>query len=264
MLAILLVLFCSYRKVHRPSLWEIKNMIKIKKALMNIIKYKSIPSTNTKAKELILSGVREGVLLAEKQTAGRGRLGRSFYSENGLFTSIILAPNAFTVSPSFLTSAAAVAVCRVLRKRGLDIGIKWVNDLYFEEKKACGILTEAVSSGSNMLGYVIGIGINLGVSDFPEELSEIACALPISCENREVLLHEILTQLEITLHESQKSLLAYLQEHSIVIGKHIRFFGVVEGEGIAIGLDSDGGLLVRTHENTIISLTTGEISVRLQ
>ncbi len=231
---------------------------------MKIIKYKSIPSTNTKAKELILSGEREGVLLAEKQTAGRGRLGRSFFSEHGLFTSIILAPDAFTIEPSFLTSAAAVAVCRVLRARGLDIGIKWVNDLYFEGKKACGILTEAVTSGAKTLGYVVGIGINLGISDFPEELSEIACALPISCENREVLLREILTQLEIALHESQESLLAYLREYSIVIGKHIRFFGVKEGEGVAIGLDTDGGLLVKTAENTVISLTTGEISVRMK
>ena len=108
---------------------------------MKIIKYPTLPSTNTKAKELLLSGVREGVLLADKQTAGRGRLGRSFFSENGLFTSIILAPDQIPFAPSFLTSAVAVAVCRTLREMGFAIGIKWVNDLYLEGKKVCGILT---------------------------------------------------------------------------------------------------------------------------
>ena len=229
-----------------------------------IHEYHTLPSTNTKAKEMILSGAYEGVIVAEKQSAGRGRLGRSFFSENGLFMSVILSPERLTFSPSFLTSAAAVAVCRVLRERGFDIGIKWVNDLYFEEKKVCGILTEAVSVGSETVGYVVGIGLNLGEANFPKELSEIATALPVSDENKEVLLHEILTSLESVLTESTDSLVSDLTQNSIVIGKHIRFFGAKEGEGIAIGLDAFGGLTVRTAENEILTLTTGEISVRIK
>ncbi len=229
-----------------------------------VYEYQTLPSTNTTAKEMILSGVREGVIVAEKQTAGRGRLGRSFFSENGLFMSIILAPEKIPFSPSFLTSAAAVAVCRTLRESGLNIGIKWVNDLYYQNKKVCGILTEAVSSGSHILGYVIGIGLNLGTPDFPAELAEIATSIPIPCENKKDILYRILAHIEEALREDMTSLLQYLTENSVVLGKEIRFFGAKEGEGIAIGLDPLGGLLVRTAKNEILTLTTGEISVRLK
>lgn len=229
-----------------------------------IYHYPTLPSTNTKAKEMLLAGEREGVIVAEKQSAGRGRLGRSFFSENGLFMSVILSPEKISFAPSFLTSVAAVSVCRVLRKRGFEVGIKWVNDLYFEGKKVCGILTEAVSCGGEIVGYVIGVGINLGNADFPAELAEIATALPISCENKKALLREILDSLEKALSESADSLVSYLSENSVILGKKIRFFGAQEGEGVAIGLDSLGGLIVRIAENESITLTTGEISVRLQ
>jgi BirA family biotin operon repressor/biotin-[acetyl-CoA-carboxylase] ligase len=229
-----------------------------------IHKYPILPSTNTKAKEMILSGIREGVIVADKQSAGRGRLGRSFFSEKGLFMSVILSPEKISFAPSFLTSATAVAVCRTLREYGFDVGIKWVNDLYFEGKKVCGILTEAVSLGDDICGYVIGIGINLGNGDFPKELSDIATSLPLSVENKETLLLKILGALESALTESVDSLVAYLTEKSVVLGKSIRFFGAKEGEGTAIGLDPLGGLIVRTAENKILTLTTGEISVRIQ
>lgn len=229
-----------------------------------IYHYPTLPSTNTKAKEMLLAGEREGVIVAEKQSAGRGRLGRSFFSENGLFMSVILSPEKISFAPSFLTSVAAVSVCRVLRKRGFEVGIKWVNDLYFEGKKVCGILTEAVSCGGEIVGYVIGVGINLGNADFPAELAEIATALPISCENKKALLREILDSLEKALSESAESLVSYLSENSVILGKRIRFFGAREGEGIAMGLDAQGGLIVRIAENESITLTTGEISVRLQ
>ena len=229
-----------------------------------IHRYPILPSTNTKAKEMILSGTREGVIVADKQSAGRGRLGRSFFSENGLFMSVILSPEKVPFAPSFLTSVAAAAVCRTLCAHDFDVGIKWVNDLYFEGKKVCGILTEAVSAGSEILGYVIGIGLNLGNVNFPAELAEIATSLPVSYENKEALLLEILENLDSALSESTDMIVAYLTENSIVLGKHIRFFGAKEGEGIAIGLDSLGGLTVRTAENEMLTLTTGEISVRLK
>ena len=114
------------------------------------------------------------------------------------------------------------------------------------------------------MGYVIGMGINLGDADFPLDLAEIATSLPISDENKEALLLEILACLEAALLESADSLVSYLSENSVVLGKRIRFFGAKEGEGVAVGLDVQGGLIVRTAENEILTLTTGEISVRLQ
>ena len=229
-----------------------------------IHQYPTLPSTNTTAKEMILAGAREGVIVAEKQSAGRGRLGRSFFSENGLFVSVILSPERVSFAPFFLTSVAAAAVCRALRERGFDVGIKWVNDLYFEGKKVCGILTEAVSDGSKIMGYVIGMGINLGEANFPSELAEIARSLPVSHENKEALLREILAHLEDALSESADSIVSYLSENSVILGKRIRFFGAREGEGVAVGLDAQGGLIVKAAENEILTLTTGEISVRLQ
>ncbi|MBQ9748746.1 MAG: biotin--[Clostridia bacterium] len=228
-----------------------------------IYEYEILPSTNTTAKEMILAGTRQGVILAHRQSAGRGRLGRSFFSENGLFMSVILMPETFTLSPALLTSAAAVAVCRTLRARGFDIGIKWVNDLHYEGKKICGILTEAVSNGSEILGYVVGIGLNLGNSDFPEELRDIATSLPIAPSEKRTLLHEIVRTLDETLSDSAPALVSYLTAHSVVLGKPIRFFGAQCGEGLAVGLDHEGGLIVETEDGPL-TLTTGEISVRVK
>ncbi len=231
---------------------------------MKIHRYPTLPSTNTLAKEMLLAGVRDGVIVADRQTAGRGRMGRQFFSENGLFMSILYAPDAFSVPTEMLTSATAVAVCRALRHRGLDIGIKWVNDLYFENKKACGILTEAVSRGNEVIGYVVGIGINLKECELPEELREIACSLSIPVKDRDDLIQEILSEMGYALHENPEALIAVLSAHSIVLGRPIRFFGAKEGEGVAVGLDKTGGLIVETSKKERITLTTGEISVRVK
>ena len=127
---------------------------------MKIYHYETTASTNAEAKKMILDGAREGIILAKRQTAGRGRLGRSFFSENGIFMSMILAPEKIPFDPGFLTSAVAAATCRAITETGFSVGIKWVNDLLLNGKKICGILTEAVSLGSETLAYIIGIGIN--------------------------------------------------------------------------------------------------------
>ena len=229
---------------------------------MKIYHYETIPSTNAEAKRMILDGAREGVLLARHQTAGRGRLGRSFFSENGIFMSVILSPEVIPFDPGFLTSAVAVAVCRAVTEKGFPVGIKWVNDIHLDGKKICGILAEAVSMGESTLAYVVGIGINVGASDFPEELRPIAAALPLDEKEKSELFFRILAQIEAVLSEQRESLVAYLKEKSVVLGRRIRFFGALEGEGTALDLDENGGLTVLTDENQKITLTGGEISVR--
>ena len=226
--------------------------------------YETIHSTNAEAKKMILEGVREGVLLAKHQTAGRGRLGRSFFSENGIFMSMILSPEKIPFDTGFLTSAVAAATCRAITEKGFDAGIKWVNDIYLDGKKICGILAEAVSIGAETLAYVIGIGINVGESDFPEEIQDIAAALPLNEKEKEDLFFSVLNNIETVLTENKKTILSYLKEKSIVLGKDIRFFGATDGEGTAIDLDGNGGLVVLTRENETIILTGGEISVRVR
>jgi BirA family biotin operon repressor/biotin-[acetyl-CoA-carboxylase] ligase len=229
---------------------------------MKIYHYETIPSTNAEAKTMVLNGKREGVLLAKKQTAGRGRLGRSFFSENGIFMSMIIAPEKISFDPGFLTSAVAVAVCRAITEQGFSVGIKWVNDLLLDGKKICGILTEAVSLGNQTLAYVVGIGINVGQGDFPSALHDIAGSLPLSKYEKNDLFFGILANLESVFSERQENILAYLKEKSVVLGKPIRFFGAKDGEGMAIDLDENGGLIVLTDQNKQIVLTGGEISVR--
>ena len=229
---------------------------------MKIYHYELIPSTNAQAKKMILEGAREGVLLAEHQSAGRGRLGRSFFSENGIFMSVILAPEKILFDPGFLTSAVAAATCRAIEEQGFSVGIKWVNDIYMEGKKICGILSEAVSMGAETLAYVVGIGINVGKVDFPDDIKDIAAFLPLEKNEKEKLFLCVLQQIERVLSENKDSILTYLKDKSIVIGKEIRFFGVNNGEGMALDLDENGGLMVQTKENEKIVLTGGEISVR--
>lgn len=228
-----------------------------------IYHYETLPSTNAEAKKMILEGAREGVLLADRQTAGRGRLGRSFFSENGIFMSVILAPEKIPFDVGFLTSAVAAAVCRAVTEKGFDAGIKWVNDIYLGGKKICGILAEAVSMGMETLAYIVGIGINAGESDFPDEIKEIADALPLNETEKEELFFSVLAHLEKALAENKNTTLSYLKEKSIVLGKEIRFFGAKDGEGVAVDLDENGGLIVKTSENKKMILTGGEISVRM-
>lgn len=229
---------------------------------MKIYHYESIPSTNAQAKKMILDGMREGVLLAEHQSAGRGRLGRSFFSENGIFMSVILAPERIPFDPGFLTSAVAAATCRAIEEQGFSVGIKWVNDIYLEGKKICGILSEAVSMGAETLAYVVGIGINVGETEFPDDIKDIAAFLPLEKNEKEKLFFCVLKQIEQILSENKDSILSYLKDKSIVFGKEILFFGVKDGEGKALDLDENGGLIVQTKENKKIVLTGGEISVR--
>ncbi len=229
---------------------------------MKIYHYETLPSTNAEAKKMVLDGARDGVLLAGRQTAGRGRLGRSFFSENGIFMSVILSPEKISFDPGFLTSAIAAATCRAITEKGFSVGIKWVNDIYLNGKKICGILAEAVSMGNKTLAYVVGIGVNVGQSEFPKEIKEIADSLPLSDQEKNELFHRILQNIEFVLSEEKHRILSYLKEKSVVLGKPIRFYGAQEGEGLAFDLDENGGLIVLTEKNEKITLTGGEISVR--
>ena len=229
---------------------------------MKIYHYETLPSTNAEAKRMILNGARDGVLLAKQQTAGRGRLGRSFFSENGIFMSIILSPENISFDPGFLTSAAAVAVCRAVTEKGFSVGIKWVNDLLLDGKKVCGILTEAVSSGRETLAYIVGIGVNVGKNEFPEEIREIATSLALNADEKNDLVFSILAHISAVLGEKKETLLDYLREKSVVLGRPIRFSGAKEGEGIALDLAESGGLIVLTGQREKVTLTGGEISVR--
>lgn len=148
--------------------------------------FPSLPSTNSFLRELALQGAPEGtVILADSQTCGRGRMGRSFFSplNTGLYLSLLLRPRDLSPEESLqITTAAAAALCLAIEEvTGRQPKIKWVNDLYLKDRKISGILTEAsFSMESGMLDFaVLGVGLNLypPLEGFPEELKEIAGAL---------------------------------------------------------------------------------------
>ena len=151
---------------HRLSVEAIRPFLVSPEVYLKV--YQETDSTNRAAKEAAVTGTagHGGCVVAGKQTAGRGRRGRSFYSpeEAGLYLSVILKPQGSLRESLLLTAEAAVAVYKaVLRVTGISLDIKWVNDLYYHDRKVCGILTEAVTDfESGEIDFaVVGIGLNL-------------------------------------------------------------------------------------------------------
>ena len=246
--------------------------------------YDEIDSTNLQAKRLILEGKagHGSVAFANRQTAGRGRLGREFHSpKDGIYMSIVIHPN-FDVSRAVLvTVAAAVAVAEAVDQVcGVETGIKWVNDIYLEDRKVCGILTEATTDFETgaIDNLIIGIGLNTSVKDFPKELQKIAGAVPVSDVHVKAAL--VSSIVEKTLNYVKElgeigtpEFMEIYRQKSLLIGKEITVFKGAyrkdperELEGIrakATGIDDAGGLRVRYEDGKRETLTTGEVSVRL-
>lgn len=223
-------------------------------------------STNSEARRRILSGNTEpSLIVTERQTAGRGRLGRSFYSPagTGIYFSLSLPSTGSLESSVSVTCAASVAVMRAIRRTvGKQTQVKWVNDLLLDGKKVCGILTEAMASGDTT--YLIsGIGINLRPADFPPELPG-AGSLNDTGTPRSVLLAAVVQELlPLMQNPDDHSWLADYRAYSCVLGKAVRWSrGDETYEGVAESIDSSGGLRVRAWDGRSSVLRTGEVSVR--
>ena len=239
--------------------------------------YKTISSTNTVLKGLAAEGAGEGLaLIAEEQTAGRGRMGRSFYSppESGLYLSLLLRPEMQAVDAVHLTACAAVAVAEAIEAlSGREAQIKWVNDIFVGGRKVCGILTEAsVDCESGMMHYVIiGIGVNTHVPDgnFPEELRGIAGAAfgsePVP-ELRCRLAAEILDRLsDYAANPAAPAVFEGYRRRSLVLGKEINILspGRDPQPAVAVDLGKDYSLLVRLPDGSTRRLNSGEVSVKV-
>ncbi|MBQ5840748.1 MAG: biotin--[Clostridia bacterium] len=189
--------------------------------------HEELDSTNLTARRLTAQGAAEGTtVVACRQTAGRGRLGRSFHSpDGGLYLSMILRP-AQTADTGLITSCAAVATARAIRRvTDLPVGIKWVNDLYIHGRKVCGILAQGeLSPAGELTAVILGIGINVAAAPFPSELTPIATSLEeAGCRpSRAALVAAVLEEWEqayATLHTGD-----FLEESrrlSVVLGREI-------------------------------------------
>ena len=236
--------------------------------------FSSLDSTNQLAKKMAIDGAPHGtVVLADEQTKGRGRRGRSFYSPKGtgIYLSIILKTDNFADIGLLVTTAASVAVCRALAKiYGVEAKIKWVNDIYLNDRKLCGILTEAITNfeTGTIDSIVLGIGLNFKTTDFPEELNQTATSLFSSDEEikdkRNRLAAAIIDEvLDLCEDLNSEKFISEYKQRSMVIGKDISVYrGNDQFDAKAIDIDSQGGLVVQKQDGTVEVLNSGEITVR--
>lgn len=229
-----------------------------------IFVFSELDSTNSEAVRRLRQGCRTPALfLAEKQTAGRGRRGRSFFSEGGLYMTVALSEkNLDTVG---ITTLAAVVVSESIEElTGIKTGIKWVNDLYFGDKKICGILCEMVKEPEpeKELGTIVGIGVNLNIKTFPKEISSIAGSIYVDI-SREVLAAKITDRLLNELNNPTNHIERY-KSRSLVLGKVVSFEQNGETRiGTAIDIAESGGLIIATEGGKNETLSSGEISLRI-
>lgn len=235
--------------------------------------YETIPSTNALAKDMAKTGAAQGtVLLADSQSAGRGRLGRSFCSQSGgIYMSVILRPDCDPQELMHLTCAVGVAACDAVEDvTGFRPGIKWINDLMANGKKLGGILTELVMDGGTVRSAVVGIGINCTQtpSDFPPELQAIACSLS-SVTGKAIDRASLAAALICRLEEMSKnlqdrqSIMDRYRSNCVTIGKQVTIIrGDQRTSGRALAVQDDGSLLVQFDNGSISTVNAGEVSVR--
>ena len=236
---------------------------------------KSVTSTNTILKERAAKDVPEGcVLVAEEQTAGKGRMGRGFHSPagHGIYFSLLLRPDSKAGDAALITSAAAVAAARAIKEvTGVQVGIKWVNDLFVEGKKVCGILTEATfGMESGMVeSAVLGIGINVTRpgKGFPRELESVAGTLADRAVGRDSERCRLVAATLDNFWEyyqdlAQRKFLEEYRTRSIVLGQEIFVLsGDKKISAQALEIDDDCGLIVRYENGETATLSSGEVSV---
>ena len=230
-----------------------------------LIRYHTIDSTNTALKEMA-DPSHGTILCSDVQTGGRGRLGRSFESqEGGLYVSVYLKRQEPLDQLLHLTPMVAVAVRRAITDIcPVQVDIKWINDLQIQGKKICGILTEVAPQG----GVIIGIGINCNTPSFPPELKDIAGSLREFCGKveKEALLKALirrLQELDTCLISEKKQWMAEYKNTCITLRKDVTVISPsVQEEAFAEDLGENGEIIVRFPDGTRKSIFMGEISLR--
>jgi len=276
--------------------------------------FKEIDSTNTYAKRLLAEcgNLRDAagqlteagkkyhraVIVAEKQTAGRGRLGRTFVSpeKTGIYISVIYAPKGGITNPARLTASAAVAICRAIKNIlnklpevcRLEPQIKWINDIFFGGKKVCGVLAEGVANfESGMIeAAVVGMGINIkkNKTAFEGDLADVAGTLedalsqtspdaPAPSISRVQLAAEIAGQVlkifeeDASSPEAHKAIIKEYKEASFLLGQELTVYPLIGDEkssykATATDIDENAGLIVTLKDGSRKTLTSGEVTLK--
>lgn len=255
------------QKKEKISLGEIAGYLPDEFDQSRIQVFDVIDSTNTEAKRQAIYGAADGtIIVAGKQEQGRGRVGRSFYSpqDGGVYFSILLRPTLPMEDVVLITVAASVQVAEAIRSVcGVFPDIKWVNDLYCEGKKVCGILAELVSDSEQGNAVVLGVGINCSI-EFPDELREIAGNVPYAEDRKNRLVAELsvkLSKLELVVEDGL--FIEVYRKHSMVMGKWVTIPQEPGSLYLVRGIGDRGELMLEDKAGNSRSLTTGEVSIRL-
>ena len=268
----------GYRLTNPETMYnkrELEQGLKTKTMGQTIYFYEETDTTNNRARELALEGAPEGTLVvAEKQTAGRGRRGKVWESPlgTGIWMSLVLRPQIAPAEASVLTLLCGLATAEAIEaETGLSAGIKWPNDILINGKKAVGILTEMDCEMSEVHCVIPGIGINVNTASFPPEIAEIATSLYLECGktvSRRRLVHKVLERLEEHYETflrtgSFAAMLEDYRKHCITLGKEVHVLGREPFFAEALDITPEGELLVRRADNGKEEVVfSGEVSIR--
>jgi BirA family biotin operon repressor/biotin-[acetyl-CoA-carboxylase] ligase len=275
----------GYRLLPSPDIinvFEIKQGLKTVVIGKKIIYLDTVDSTNNYAKIIAAQGCADGtVVITDTQTSGRGRLGRTWNSADraGIWMSVVLKPDIPPEDVQLITLAASVAVVSAIKEvTGLEVGIKWPNDVILGGKKACGILTEMNSEMERVNFIVLGIGINVKhtMEDFPEELRNVATSIKAFADGKGIeikwferndLIRVLLCELERLytdiINGDVKGIVERWKKHSVTLGREVKIFSRnCEYRGMAVDVTQDGKLVVDCTDGITRKVASGEISIR--
>lgn len=237
--------------------------------------HEEVGSTNVLAKELAAKGAPHGtVILADRQTGGRGRMGRTFLSPGGMgvYLSMILRPQCKPEELMHLTCAVAVAACDAINAAtDLNPGIKWTNDLVLNGRKLGGILTELSLSAESVDYAIIGIGVNClqRQEDFDPSIRDFAGSLAMFADQKvfrsrvtaELIRH--LQRMDADLISGKENIMDRYRQNCITVGKNISLLrGDSVSHGLAESIDGSGALIVRFEDGSLQTVSSGEVSIR--
>ena len=249
--------------------YEIKRNLKNQFIGQNIEYFGTIDSTNIYASKIADKSPEGTVIIADEQTSGKGRIGRKWFSKNGIYFSIILKPEIELTRVSFLTQLAGAALLVALKNVGVDVKIKWPNDIILNGKKIAGILTEMSAEVDRIFYVVVGVGINLYNQKFDDEIREKATSILKEGYSikKEKLLQEFFKEFEIMyqdfLCDKKERVLEILREKSAVIGREIYIISSGKSKKArALDIDSYGNLKLLLENGEYETVFTGEISIR--
>src|SRR3989338_9237530 len=228
--------------------------------------FKSLTSTQDKAKEFSKKGLSNIVVIADVQTKGRGRFKRKWHSsKGGLWMSILLKPKS-AENMQYLTFIAAISVAKVIKKMtGIDAKIKWPNDVHYKGKKLCGILTEGIFGKESYA--VVGIGLNVNQDKFPTDIQNTAASLKIIKKkniNITKLAKYIIDEFFKAYNKNNtKNILKTWKKYCDTMGKEVSAITRNKTiKGKAIGVDGDCSLLPKLKNGRIAKIVEGDVNVR--